>query len=249
MTQPPQDSIASAPLQSAPHEPAPTDVVTELPPGQHLVLASQSESRRALLQAAGIEPRVHASGVDEEAALAAAEEALGEQLAPDEVALTLARAKCEAVADELAEDADAWVVIGCDSVLEIDGESFGKPGTPEVATERWRAMRGRAGVLHSGHWLVDLRDTDPEGEAGSGATLGAVSSTTLHFADVTDEEIDAYVATGEPLHVAGAFTLEGRAGAFITRVEGEPSGVQGLSLPVLRELLDAAGLGIHELWG
>ncbi|MFC0359023.1 MULTISPECIES: Maf family protein [Kytococcus] len=225
---------------------APSPDVT---PGHRLVLASQSASRRALLAAAGIEARVEVSGVDEDAVLARAEQVRGEALAPEEVALLLAQAKCEAVVPQVEDDADAWVVVGCDSVLEVDGRVFGKPGTPEVAAERWRAMRGRTGVLHSGHWLVDLRDTDPDGEAGSGATLGGVSSTTLHFADVTDEEVDAYVATGEPLHVAGAFTLEGRAAAFITRVEGDPSGVQGLSMPVLRDLLGEAGLGVHEFWG
>lgn len=218
-------------------------------PGHRLVLASQSPSRFALLGAAGIEPRVVVSGVDEDHVLATAEQTRGEALAPDEVALLLAQAKCEAVVPEVEDDADAWVVVGCDSVLEVDGQVHGKPGTPEAAAERWRAMRGRTGVLHTGHWLVDLRDTDPEGEAGSGATTGGVSSTTLHFADVSDGEIEAYVATGEPLHVAGAFTLEGRASAFITRIEGDPSGVQGLSMPVLRDLLAHAGLGVPDFWG
>ncbi|WP_374927803.1 Maf family protein [Kytococcus sedentarius] len=218
-------------------------------PGHRLVLASQSPSRFALLGAAGIEPRVHVSGVDEGAELARAQEAAGEPFTPDEVALVLARAKCEAAASELAEDATAEVVIGCDSVLELDGDVHGKPGTPEVAAERWRSMRGRTGTLHTGHWLIDLRDTDPEGEAGSGATLGAVASTELTFAELSDAEIEAYVATGEPLHVAGAFTLEGHGAPFITRVEGDPSAVQGLSLSLLRELLAAAGIGIHELWG
>lgn len=231
-------------MTHTPESPSP-----DVTPGHRLVLASQSASRRALLAAAGIEVRVEVSGVDEDAVLARAEQVRGEALAPEEVALLLAQAKCEAVVPQVEDDADAWVVVGCDSVLEVDGRVFGKPGTPEVAAERWRAMRGRTGVLHSGHWLVDLRDTDPDGEAGSGATLGGVSSTTLHFADVTDEEVDAYVATGEPLHVAGAFTLEGRAAAFITRVEGDPSGVQGLSMPVLRDLLGEAGLGVHEFWG
>ncbi|WP_462418082.1 Maf family protein [Kytococcus sp. Marseille-QA3725] len=226
----------------------PAVVAAPAEPGRRLVLASRSPSRRALLSAAGIEARVEVSGVDEDAVLAAAEESRGERLGPEEVALLLAQAKCEAVVPQVEDDADAWVVVGCDSVLEVDGEAFGKPGTPEVAAERWQAMRGRTGVLHSGHWLVDLRDTDPEGEAGSGATTGGVSSTTLHFADVGDDEIEAYVATGEPLEVAGAFTLEGRASAFITRIEGDPSGVQGLSMPVLRELLGQAGLSVHQFW-
>ncbi len=201
-----------------------------------LVLASASPARRATLAAAGIDPVVRVSGVDEDAVVARYGVTAGE-----DVALVLARAKAEDVAGDV-EDA---LVVGCDSVLELDGEVFGKPGTPERAAERWRRMRGRAGVLHTGHWVVDTRDS---GDGGSGATLGAVSSTTVHFADLGDDEIEAYVATGEPLAVAGAFTVDGLGGAYVTGVEGDHHGVVGISLPLLRELLGEIGVRWHGLW-
>jgi septum formation protein len=201
-----------------------------------LVLASASPARRATLAAAGIDPVVRVSGVDEDAVVTRYGVTAGE-----DVALVLARAKAEDVAGDV-EDA---LVVGCDSVLELDGEVFGKPGTPERAAERWRRMRGRAGVLHTGHWVVDPRDS---GDGGSGATLGAVSSTTVHFADLGDDEIDAYVATGEPLAVAGAFTVDGLGGAYVTGVEGDHHGVVGISLPLLRELLGEIGVRWHGLW-
>jgi septum formation protein len=201
-----------------------------------LVLASASPARRATLAAAGIDPVVRVSGVDEDAVVTRYGVTAGE-----DVALVLARAKAEDVAGDV-EDA---LVVGCDSVLELDGEVFGKPGTPERAAERWRRMRGRAGVLHTGHWVVDTRDS---GDGGSGATLGAVSSTTVHFADLGDDEIDAYVATGEPLAVAGAFTVDGLGGAYVTGVEGDHHGVVGISLPLLRELLGEIGVRWHGLW-
>jgi septum formation protein len=201
-----------------------------------LVLASASPARRATLAAAGIEPLVRVSGIDEDAVVTRYGVTAGE-----DVALVLARAKAEDVAGDV-EDA---LVVGCDSVLELDGEVFGKPGTPERAAERWRRMRGRAGVLHTGHWVVDTRDS---GDGGSGATLGAVSSTTVHFADLGDDEIEAYVATGEPLAVAGAFTVDGLGGAYVTGVEGDHHGVVGISLPLLRELLGEIGVRWHGLW-
>ncbi len=126
-------------------------------------------------------------------------------------------------------------------MLELDGEVLGKPASPGEARDRWRAMRGRTGVLHTGHWLVDLRD---DGRPESGET----SSTSVTFADVTDAEIDAYVATGEPLHVAGAFTIDGLGGAFVERVDGDHHGVVGLSLPTLRRLLLARGVAWTDLW-
>ncbi len=203
-----------------------------------LVLASASTSRRELLRRAGVEPTIHVSAVDEDAVVAAAQERFG-PLEPADVALTLARAKAEDVVHQLAGlpeiVADA-VVIGCDSVLELDGRPLGKPGTPERATTRWREMRGRTGILHTGHWLVDDR------EDGSGGTLGATASTPVHFAEVTDAEIAAYVASGEPLGVAGAFTLEGRAAPYIEGIEGDPGNVMGLSLPLLRLLLGELGI-------
>jgi septum formation protein len=137
------------------------------------------------------------------------------------------------------------LVLGCDSVLELDGEVHGKPASAEEARRRWRRMRGRSGVLHTGHWLVDARDP---GAGGTGATLGAVAGTTVHFADLGDEEIDAYVATGEPLRVAGAFTLDGLGGAYVTGVEGDHHCVVGVSLPLLRDLLAEVAVPWHTLW-
>jgi len=206
-----------------------------------LLLASASPARLATLRAAGLAPLVLVSGVDEDAEVAG----YGVTDAED-VALVLARAKAEEVAGrwEDLEEApeDGVLVLGCDSVLELDGQVHGKPADAAEATERWRAMRGRSGVLHTGHWLVDAR------EGGSGATLGAVASTTVHFADVTDAEIAAYVATGEPLLVAGAFTLDGLGGAFVRGVEGDPHSVVGVSLPLLRDLVGEAGVAWTDLW-
>jgi septum formation protein len=208
-----------------------------------LVLASASPARLATLRSAGLAPYVLVSGVDETAALRPYTE-----LAPDEVALVLARAKAEAVAavldgDAAPADAPASpLVLGCDSVLELDGEVHGKPVDGAEATARWRRMRGRSGVLHTGHWVVDLRDD------GSSATLGAVASTTVHFADVSDDEIAAYVATGEPLTVAGAFTTDGLGGAFVRGIEGDHHTVVGVSLPLLRDLLGECGVPWTSLW-
>jgi septum formation protein len=217
-------------------------------PAPVLVLASASPARLATLRAAGIDPVVRVSSVDEDAVVAR----YGVTAAED-VALVLARAKAEDVAggdltaDDLAagELAAGVLVVGCDSVLELDGEVHGKPGDAEVARERWRRMRGRSGVLHTGHWVVDTREPQA---GGSGATLGAVSSTTVHFARLSDAEIDAYVATGEPLAVAGAFTLDGLGGAYVRGIEGDHHGVVGLSLPLLRDLLGEAGVAWHTLW-
>jgi septum formation protein len=211
-------------------------------PRVHLVLASASPARRATLRAAGIEPTVVVSDVDEPAAVAAATERFG-PLEPADVALLLARAKCEAVAADLTVSA---LVLGCDSVLELDGGVHGKPGDAAEARDRWRRMRGRQGVLHTGHWLRDER-TDTDG--GTTGTLGAAASTVVHFADLTDEEIDAYVATGEPLQVAGAFTVDGLGGAFVERIEGDHHNVVGLSLPLLRELLGEVGVGWFDVAG
>jgi septum formation protein len=207
------------------------------------VLASASPARRATLVAAGLDPQVEVSSVDEDAVVAR----YGVTAAED-VALVLARAKAEDVAAALGsadDDSDAALVVGCDSVLELHGEVYGKPGDPQVARQRWRRMSGRSGVLHTGHWVIDLRDT---ADGGSGATLGAVSSTVVHFARLSDDEIDAYVATGEPLAVAGAFTVDGFGGAYVRGIEGDHHGVVGISLPLLRELLGEAGVAWHTLW-
>ena len=214
-----------------------------------LVLASASPARTRLLAEAGIAHTVLVSDVDEDAVTAR----YGHP-EPRDTALLLARAKAEAVAG--LEEADGALVLGCDSVFEFDGRPYGKPYEPAVARERWQQMRGRSGVLHTGHWLIDNRSTDTDDEdasdagagAGTGATVGAVSSASVYFADVTDAEIDAYIATGEPLPCAGAFTIDGRGGAFITRVDGDPHTVIGLSVSTLRELLAAAGLTIFDLW-
>lgn len=208
-----------------------------MPP--RLLLASRSPARLATLRAAGVEPLVRVSGVDEDAVLDDARAAGA--LEPADAVLALAQAKVRAVVGTLeAEPAPgARVALGCDSMLELDDEVLGKPADRAEATARWRAMRGRTGVLHTGHWLVDL-----EGRR----ELGATSSTAVTFADVTDEEIAAYVATGEPLEVAGAFTIDGLGGAFVERLDGDPHGVVGLSLPLVRRLLGELGVAWTSLW-
>ena len=203
---------------------------------QTLILASASPSRAKLLTDAGITHTVKVSDADEDALTAAAG-----PITPSETALLLARAKAESVA-EVTPDS---LVIGCDSVFELDGTPYGKPWEPEVARERWQLMRGRTGVLHIGHWLIS---TPSLSDVGSPVGYGEVTSATVTFEDVTDAEIDAYVATGEPLQVAGAFTIDGLAGAFITGVEGDPHTVVGLSISTLRRLLGKHGVAITDLW-
>ncbi|HWK21328.1 MAG TPA: nucleoside triphosphate pyrophosphatase [Microbacteriaceae bacterium] len=188
-----------------------------------LTLASTSPSRLGLLRMAGIEPVVVAPDVDETAVGAGVAE-------PRALVELLAAAKARAVSE--VQRADAGLILGCDSVFELDGRVYGKPHLAEVATERWRAMRGRVGTLHTGHCLID---------ASTGAHAAAVVSTEVEFADVSDAEIDWYVATGEPLPVAGAFTLEGLAAPFITRIDGDPHSVVGLSLAALRSLARSLG--------
>jgi septum formation protein len=194
-----------------------------------LVLASASPARLATLRSAGIEPVVIVSGVDESQL---------DGLPPAELALQLAELKCATVA---AGDGvpDGALVLGCDSVLELDGEAFGKPADADEAIRRWRAMRGRSGVLHTGH---SLRDT------GSGRVAAATGSTTVHFAEVGDDEIAAYVATGEPLAVAGAFTVDGLGGAFVTGIDGDHHNVVGVSLPLVRDLAAELGHSWTDLW-
>lgn len=205
-----------------------------------LLLASQSPARLATLRSAGIEPVVQVSGVDEDAVL---EEARRRgPVPPRDAPLLLARAKAEHVAGRTFTD---MIVLGCDSVLELDGEVHGKPADPDDATRRWRRMRGRSGVLYTGHWLIDLREPD---DGGTGRALGETAGTTVHFADLSDAEIDAYVDTGEPLRVAGAFTIDGLGGPFVTGIEGDHHAVVGLSLPLLRTLLAQLGVGITDLW-
>lgn len=270
-----------------------------------LILASQSSGRLATLRAAGVEPIVRVSDVDESAVLAAL--ARERRAAGDpgpsgaQQVQALARAKALAVAGTFEADSpgpgpveagapkpgsagagppgtgplgagppkadplaagsrgvgrprsggrdaggrDAGVmgagafVVGCDSMLEIGGRVVGKPGDPGTAVERWRSMRGAAGILHTGHTLVRLPD---------GATAEGVSSTVVRFASPSDAEIEAYVATGEPLWCAGAFTIDGLGGAFVEGVEGDPHGVVGLSLPLLRRLVIELGGSWTDLW-
>ncbi|MFC7405008.1 Maf family protein [Georgenia alba] len=210
-----------------------------------LLLASASPARLATLRSAGIEPAVAVSGVDEPALLADAGRratAAGRGPVPaTEQVLLLARAKAEDVrGGPAAEGAD--LVLGCDSMLEMAGPAgpmvVGKPADAAEARERWRAMRGGSGVLHTGHWLI----------RSDGEATGATSSTQVHFADLDEQEIDAYVATGEPLRVAGAFTIDGLGGPFVTGIEGDHHGVVGLSLPLFRELLGRLGVTIPDLW-
>ena len=201
-----------------------------------LYLASTSPARLATLRSAGIEPLTYSPGVDEDAVVAAA----GELSAHDMVAL-LARTKAEAVVDAHGDEIDGFV-LGGDSAFVIDGVIHGKPHLPEVAKERWLRQTGRSGVLYSGHWLIDHRG----GVAVGG--VGVVTHAEVHFADVTEAEIDAYIATGEPLAVAGAFTIDSLGGAFIDRIVGDPHTVVGLSLPALRNLVRSFNAEWTDLW-
>ena len=196
-----------------------------------LILASQSPARLATLRAAGIEPEVIVSYVDEEAI-----EASLPDLMPAQLAQVLATAKAEAVAAQIA---DAALIVGCDSVFDIDGEPFGKPATADVAKERWAQMMGRAGTLHTGHHVIDT---------ASGRSASQVASTVVHMGTMTVQEVDDYLATGEPLRVAGGFTLDGLGGAFIDSIEGDPSNVVGISLPTLRGLFAELNVRWTSLW-
>lgn len=203
-----------------------------------LVLASSSPARLALLRAAGIEPEIVLPTVDEEALSASA--LAQADLSAAELVQLLAKAKAESVL--LSPETAGALVLGGDSALEFAGQILGKPHLPEVAIERWRQLSGSSGVLHSGHYLIDNRDpSKPHG-------LAKVSSTVVHFAKLSEQEILDYVATGEPLKVAGAFTIDGRGGAFIDRIEGDSHTVIGLSLRVLRELVTELGVHYPGLW-
>jgi septum formation protein len=201
---------------------APREAQASLP----FVLASASPSRRRLLEQAGVAPLVLVSGVDEEAI----EGAMQHQPVPD-VALALARAKAEAVAllPEVPEDA---LVLGCDSIFEVDGVRLGKPPSAEEALQRWQRMRGRSGTLHTGHWLMDM---------AAGTAIGETVSTVVDMVDAPDEEIAAYIATGEPLLVAGGFTLDDLGAPYVAGVHGDPGNVIGVSLPAVRRLALALG--------
>lgn len=202
-----------------------------------LVLASASPARRGVLRSAGIDPIVHISEVDEDAVAAA----LPAGTTPQAVVVALARAKAEAIATTVPLPADC-VVVGCDSMLLVDGVLQGKPHTPEVARARWAEMAGRTADLLTGHSVLRLRDGQIVAESMD------CSSTTVHFAKPDPAELDAYIATGEPLQVAGAFTLDGLGGWFVDRIEGDPSSVIGIGLPLLRRLLGDVGVGVAQLW-
>lgn len=191
-----------------------------------LILASASPARLATLRSAGIEPEVIVSGVDEDDI---------DETEPARIALKLAQLKAAAVAAQVQRA----LIIGCDSVLEFDGEVYGKPHTEAEATRRWQMMRGRAGVLHTGHCVIDNHRE---------VWLSRSAATKVRFAQVSDEEIAAYVATGEPLAVAGAFTLDGLGGAFVSGVTGDPHNVVGISVPLLRLMFDELGFAWTDFW-
>jgi len=191
-----------------------------------VVLASASPARLAVLRGAGIDPDVIVSGVDED-----------KYSAPTTGELTqvLASAKASAVASSLTDG----LVIGCDSMLDLDGRAYGKPASPEEAIRRWQEMSGKTGTLFTGHCLIDV---------ASGKCEAAVASTTVRFGTPTDAEISAYVATGEPLNMAGAFTIEGLGGWFVDSIDGDHNNVIGISVPLLRRLLLDLGVTIPDLW-
>ncbi len=200
-----------------------------------LYLASTSPARLATLRAVGIEPVLLSSGVDEEVVAASAG-----RLDGPELVLLLAKAKAEAVVGRSPIDG---FILGGDSTFELGGELYGKPHQPAIARERWRAQRGRTGMLHSGHWLIDHRGGVP------GRAVGGVSTASVTFAaDISDDEIDAYVATGEPLQVAGAFTIDSLGAPFISRIDGDPHAVVGLSVALLRTLLLEFDVPWPSLW-
>ncbi|GGA70597.1 Maf-like protein [Pseudoclavibacter endophyticus] len=234
-----------------------------------LTLASTSPARKMLLEQAGVQPLIVPSRVDEDWAIEHYAEGRGltvADLAPADIVLELARRKALDVAERPAtgeptrrpSDVPAapspspspkgdvpanGLVLGGDSMFEFDGVVHGKPHEPEVARARWLAQRGRTGTLWSGHWLVERRD----GHAGRG--VGAVASATVTFVDdLGDDELDAYIASGEPLKVAGAFTIDSLGGAFIERIEGDPSTVVGMSLPTVRRLARDLGVRWTDLW-
>ena len=203
-----------------------------MPSPPRLVLASASPARLHTLRAAGLEPEVIVSGVDEDGVHA-------DRVA--ELVRTLAQLKAEAVHSEVDGRSTDVLVIGCDSLLELDGTGHGKPRSAAEAVERWRRMSGRTGVLHTGHHVIRTRGEQT-------VSRSEVASTTVHFARLSEPEIAAYVASGEPLQVAGAFTIDGRGGPFVSRIEGDHHNVVGISLPLLRLMLADLGVAWTSLW-
>lgn len=198
-----------------------------------LILASQSPSRLQVLRNAGVTPDVHVSWVDEEEIERSMPEA-----SPADLCFALAQAKARAVAADYADDPEA-LVLGCDSVLDVDGRAFSKASSEQELRDRWTQMLGRSSVLRTGHWLV---------RPNSGEEVGAVASTVIHMGEPTEPELDAYLATGEPMRVAGGFTIDALGGAFVDGIDGDPSNVVGLSLPTLRRLLQEVGVRWTDLW-
>lgn len=196
------------------------------------ILASKSPARRETLRRAGLRPEILVSGVDEDKVRADK---------PSDLALVLADLKAESVAERL-QISEPTALVACDSLLEFAGRAHGKPGSAEEAIQRWYRMRGQSGVLHTGHH-VSVWDAE-----GTRSTQTRLASTTVTFADLSDAEIAAYAATGEPERVAGAFTTDGYGGPFVTRMEGDPHNVVGLSLPLLRQMLLDLGVPWHSLW-
>lgn len=218
-----------------------------------LLLASKSPARLSTLLAAGITPIVRVSEVDEDAVLESVK-AHSPSPSADEQVVALARAKRDAVASTLTSDAlldeegaDSLLLVGCDSMLEINGRMVGKPHLPEIARERIREMRGNAATLWTGHALSLLRRQE-DGSYALESALSRSASTVVHFGQISDEEIEAYIASGEPLRVAGSFTIDGLGGPFITGVEGDHHSVVGISLPLLRELASELGVFWPDLW-
>jgi len=193
---------------------------------RRLILASASPARLGVLRSAGFEPEVIVSGVDED-------DVVGP---PEKIALVLAERKASTVADGIDDPA---IVIGCDSVLDVDGATRGKPSSADEARAWWASVAGRSAVLHSGHCVIDTT---------TGRRASAVASTTVRYGSPTDAEIDAYLATGEPLAVAGGFTIDGYAAPFVDSIDGDHGTVLGISLPLLRRLLADIGVSITDLW-
>ncbi|ANY07536.1 Maf family protein [Pseudonocardia sp. HH130630-07] len=203
-----------------------------------LVLASASPARLSVLRAAGADPLVEIADVDEDALLAAQPDA-----DPGDAVTVLAAAKAAAVVERVAIEHPDAVVVGCDSMLRIDGELVGKPHDPDTARRRWKTMAGRTGELLTGHAVLRL-------DGGTVARRAqAHAGTTVRFAEPDHAELEAYLASGEPLAVAGAFTLDGLGGWFVESIDGHPSNVIGISLPLLRRLLGEVGVGVVDLWG
>lgn len=194
-----------------------------------IILASGSPSRKRLLESVGIKPEIIVSGVYEELAEY-------QSLSPAELVTALAILKAHTVAKNI--DRKNGIVIGCDSTFEFEGRSLGKPENEENAFKRSQEIRGKSGLLHTGHCFIDLAQE---------IEISNIVSTRVHFTDMSDEEISAYVATGEPLKVAGGFTLDGMSAPFIRAIEGEPSNVIGLSLPLLREVTTSLGYSWFDL--